>query len=51
MAECNHSFVGRVDGVHCIKCGLHMSASEYVKYLYPEEKTKRQTRKKVKTNE
>lgn len=53
MAECNHVFIGRSDGVHCTKCGLHMSASEYIKYLNPEpeEKPKRQTRKKVKTDE
>ena len=50
MAECNHVFIGRSDGVHCTKCGLHMSAAEYVKFLNPEKpegKPKRQTRKKL----
>lgn len=51
VAECNHVFIGKVDGVHCTKCSLHMSASEYVRYLTPEEKPKRQQRKKVKTDE
>ncbi len=51
MAECNHVFIGKVDGVHCTKCGLHMSALEYARYLTPEEKPKRQTKKKEKANE
>ena len=54
MAECNHVFIGRSDGVNCTKCGLHMSASDYVKFLNPEkpeEKSKKQTRKKVKADE
>lgn len=54
MAECSHLFIGRSDGVHCTKCGLHMSAAEYVKFLKPEkpeEKPKRQNRKKVKIDE
>ncbi len=55
MAECKHVFVGRSDGVHCTKCGMHMSAKEYASYLQSgqkdEVKPKRQTRKKVKTDE
>lgn len=54
MAECTHVFVGKAEGVFCAKCGLCMSASDYVKYLNSdkqEEKPKRQTRKKVKTDE
>ena len=56
VAECNHVFIGKVDGVHCTKCSLHMSASEYVKLFYTKsekttEKPKRQQRKKVKTDE
>ena len=54
MTECNHEFIGRADGVHCTKCGLLMDTSDYVKYLSvtkPEEKPKRQTRKKVKSHE
>ena len=23
MAECNHVFIGKSDGVHCTRCGLH----------------------------
>ena len=51
MAECNHVFVGRADGVHCTKCGMHLTAADYAKQLNPEEKPKRQSRKKVKTDE
>lgn len=51
VAECNHVFIGRSDGVHCTKCSLHMSTLEYARYLTPEEKPKRQQRKKVKTDE
>ena len=54
MAECNHVFIGKSDGVHCTRCGLHMSAENYAKFLNPEnpeEKPKRQARKKVKADE
>lgn len=54
MAKCNHNFIGRSDGVHCTKCGLRMSGSEYVKYLHAggkEEKPKPQNKKKMKTDE
>lgn len=27
--ECEHVFVGRADGVHCKKCGLHLTAAGY----------------------
>ena len=23
MAECNHVFIGKSDGVYCTRCGLH----------------------------
>lgn len=26
---CLHVFVGRADGVHCKKCGLHLTAEGY----------------------
>lgn len=48
--ECDHVFVGRSDGVHCQKCGLHLSGREYVKLLNrgkPEEKPEKPRRKKV----
>lgn len=51
MAECNHAFIGKTDGVHCTKCGLYMSATDYIKFIHPEEKPKRKPRKKVKTDE
>lgn len=54
MEKCDHVFVGNREGVRCEKCGLRMSASDYVKYLNSdkqEKKPKRQTRKKVKTDE
>lgn len=51
MTECNHVFIGRADGVHCQKCGMHMSTEEYAKYLAPIEKAKRQPRKKAAKNE
>ena len=31
--DCTHIFIGRVDGVHCMKCGCHMSAEEYNQWL------------------
>jgi hypothetical protein len=37
MAECNHVFIGRSDGVHCTKCGLHMRAAEYCEYCFARE--------------
>ena len=41
MAGCNHVFIGKADGVHCAKCGLHLSAEEYAHRLKPpEEKSK-----------
>ncbi len=32
MAECNHVFIGRSDGVHCVKCSFHMNAWDYAKF-------------------
>ena len=26
---CEHVFIGRADGVHCKKCGLHLTAEGY----------------------
>lgn len=55
--ECIHEFIGKSDGAHCVKCGLHMTAKEYMDYMRPKmmgenkSKSKRQTRKKVETNE
>lgn len=54
MAECNHVFIGRSDGVYCTKCGLYMNAEDYAAFLHPDKtaaKPKRQTRKKVKNDE
>ena len=51
MAECNHIFTGRSDGVHCQKCGLRLSVKEYAEYLNKEKKPKRRTRKRVTKDE
>ena len=65
MEECNHIFIGKADGVHCTRCGAHFSADEYsamqkTKNAGTEQaaeeqnvviKEKRQTKRKVKTNE
>lgn len=31
MESCNHVFIGRANGVHCTRCGLHLTAEEYAK--------------------
>ena len=36
--ECDHVFKGHADGVTCMRCGLRMTADEYMAYLgTPEE--------------
>ena len=35
MADCKHIFVGRADGVHCTRCGLHLTAQQYRELLHP----------------
>ena len=37
MAECSHVFIGRSDGVHCTRCGLHLTARQYHELLHPTE--------------
>ena len=52
MAECNHVFIGKADGVHCNKCDLSMNTMEYARYQQLKAQNtqlKRQTGKKVKT--
>lgn len=54
MGNCQHIFLGCSDGVDCVKCGVHMSAKEYIEYSAGKnkaEKPKRQTRKKVNADE
>lgn len=51
MAECNHIFIGRDDGVHCTKCGLRLSVKEYAEYLNKDKKPKRRTGKRVTKDE
>lgn len=29
MVGCKHVFMGKSDGVHCQKCGLHLTAQQY----------------------
>lgn len=55
MPECKHIFIGKSDGVHCIKCGLHLSAAEYAQQIKQKENgqgtPKRRPGKKVKADE
>lgn len=37
MADCKHIFVGRADGVHCTRCGMHLTAQQYHELLHPPE--------------
>ena len=34
---CPHVFVGRADGVHWTRCGLHLTAQQYRELLHPLE--------------
>ena len=43
--SCHHVFIGKADGVHCKKCGLHMSHQEYQKSLAPDLKKPARKRK------
>ena len=54
MVECNHVFIGKVDGVHCTRCGLKLSPAEYAAMTAaPKPETKKSARagKRVTTNE
>lgn len=35
--SCHHVFIGRADGVHCTRCGLHLTAQQYHELLHPPE--------------
>lgn len=35
--SCPHVFIGRADGVHCTRCGLHLTAQQYHELLHPPE--------------
>lgn len=35
--SCPHVFVGKFDGVHCTRCGLHLTAQQYHELLHPPE--------------
>ena len=37
MTDCHHVFIGRADGVHCTRCGLHLTARQYHELLHPPE--------------
>ena len=43
--SCHHVFIGRADGVHCTRCGLHISHQEYQKSLAPDLKKPARKRK------
>lgn len=34
---CPHVFIGRADGVHCTRCGLHLTPQQYHELLHPPE--------------
>ena len=55
MIDCNHEFIGKSDGVHCVKCGLHLSTAKYARHMKQKENAqgtpKRRPRKKVKADE
>ena len=34
---CPHVFIGRANGVHCTRCGLHLTARQYHELLHPPE--------------
>ena len=33
--KCVHIFLGKEDGVHCTRCGLHLTATQYHELLHP----------------
>ena len=35
--SCHHVFIGRADGVHCTRCGLHLTPQQYHELLHPPE--------------
>lgn len=35
--SCPHVFIGKADGVHCTRCGLHLTAQQYHELLHPPE--------------
>ena len=35
--SCPHVFIGKTDGVHCTRCGLHLTAQQYHELLHPPE--------------
>ena len=37
MPACDHIFIGKFDGVHCARCGLHLTAQQYHELLHPPE--------------
>ena len=37
MANCKHAYIGKEDGVHCTRCGLHLTTQQYRELLHPPE--------------
>lgn len=35
--SCPHVFIGKADGVHCTRCGLHLTPQQYHELLHPSE--------------
>lgn len=47
--KCVHIFLGKEDGVHCTRCGLHLTATQYHELLHsPKPKENSETEKKPK---
>lgn len=47
--SCPHVFIGKADGVHCTRCGLHLTATQYHELLHPPKpKENSETEKKPK---
>lgn len=48
--KCVHIFLGKEDGVHCTRCGLHLTATQYHELLHP-PKPKEKSEAERKTNQ
>ena len=41
---CSHVFIGKSDGVHCIKCGLFLTPEEYREHIAKGKEEKKSER-------
>ena len=51
MSDCHHVFIGKADGVHCTRCGLHLTAQQYHELLHPPENEPAMDPEKIATGE